>query len=877
MKRLFAVASLIACLAMVAKASDHMPPPLQVHTYLSPSAKWAVKIDPSERYGCGPATYSATQDGKTQWSKELPFTLCDAQVTDSGLIVGYAYSHGYEGFDKNNRATEPGTLSIAIIDSNGDVRLNDVIKRHHTNVLHGSPEPVAKGILVHPNDDRLTVRISTEQGEAWQVYQLSTGAKVKRFDMHPQGPPKTSARVLSAKALPDYPLTVVHWWCYDSSKGTAGAMFNLCDHDGRNVWSLVLPDDYRDTKGRLQAEIWNHGAILATASAGAFELRFAAANERVRFQATPNAYAPSGWTIKEVDRKKYQGSEPAPIDTPVSTTPLSFLGSFELQDRPQQTAIRDIREYAFTPNNDIGFLRREADLHTFVLVDQHAKMLSEIHLPMAKGAYLHLAWLTGNEWIVTSSDSGENGKTLAWRLDTEAGSIIPMTDFNCPAIEKICGAHDGGFVVLATVHQRYSSTAKLTRFDKTGKLIWSHDEKSGDSPASLFSPSSITVTDTDEIAVLDVIRHTVQLFDLKGTYLRAVDLAKAWGRNPRYPSDITFDIEGGYIVRDFNGDPSFIRMKADGTIRSQLRPKTAEGKEIESHTGLMAAPDGTLWACDGHSFLKLSDDGVVNSILGPSPNNDKLDKISGIAGDQKGNVYAADERTACIHVFDSQGNKLRVCKPAPSDFAGNVQWPHLAVANDGQLSFCQEQSLAAKTLLFDQEGRRKGMLDFKVDSISQQLNWLPGTSNLVVLGYESVFITTPAGEIITTINRRPDGQWISHPKTFAAHNDGSFAILSRPESETPVPPVVTLFSREGKALTTFPVRESYGQLRGFNGTHVSLGTDAEIHVYDVKGILVRSLPVADKTDRWDHFLTRDGKELWLLAFGSHTVRKYAMP
>src|SRR4051794_30062796 len=73
------------------------PPVLDPKTYVSPSGRFALHVDPSDVRGRGRAAYRLTEDGREVWSGEKPFSLWDARVTDRGVAGGYAYSEGFQG------------------------------------------------------------------------------------------------------------------------------------------------------------------------------------------------------------------------------------------------------------------------------------------------------------------------------------------------------------------------------------------------------------------------------------------------------------------------------------------------------------------------------------------------------------------------------------------------------------------------------------------------------------------------------------------------------------------------------------------------------------------------------------------------------------
>src|SRR5262249_14255861 len=132
--------------------------------------------DPSERHGQGAATYRLTHDGRDVWSGERPFTLLGACVGDDGVVEGYAYSGGLQGFAEDDQ------LHLVILDPTGATRLDDVMPRQMSRVVDGGPEPNVDGIVCDPDHDRVVFRVSNVgDPEVWKPYQLSTGAADPSF------------------------------------------------------------------------------------------------------------------------------------------------------------------------------------------------------------------------------------------------------------------------------------------------------------------------------------------------------------------------------------------------------------------------------------------------------------------------------------------------------------------------------------------------------------------------------------------------------------------------------------------------------------------------------------------------------------------------
>ena len=488
---------LIACLLSgVAAGSMGELPVLHPETYRSPSGAWELLVDPTHREGSGKGNGRMTRKGNPAWQADLPFTLYDAEVTDTGITAGYAYSHGMAGFGKGG----PGTLNAVILDAKGDILLNDPIARDDPQFPGGMPGPLANGILLHPQEDRFILRLASNFQESWRIYQLSTGKKLDTIELRLASRAPEAARfLLDLRPIAGTPLLMLHWWCYDEEE-KVGALYSIVDLKGQPVWSLHLPDDYtipRDeaAEDRLREEIRREGGILDTREAGMVELRLVADGQRVKFKVAREDQPKTGWTVSEVAREKFLAPPEAQSKPAVDPPPLRLIDSFILQDPPGTGAIRDIQEFEVDGEGRFGFLRIEpSETTTFVMVDSNAGLIAEFPLPMVAKTEVHCAWLGASRWVITATSQDERDQTRAWWLDTGTSTVTAIDGFECPAVNAVRGARDGGFVVLATRHQKFSSTDFLIRFDAAGKEVWKHEGNMNAEASSLFSPEDITVT-----------------------------------------------------------------------------------------------------------------------------------------------------------------------------------------------------------------------------------------------------------------------------------------------------------------------------------------------------------------------------------------------
>ena len=870
--------------ALLLAATEGQGETVELKTYHAPTTARVLEIDPQNRDGSGEADYRMCIGKLDVWHARLPFTLCEAAVTDSGVVAGFGYSHGLRA----SGVGRPGTLDVVILDAAGGTRLYEGIKRQQSRFPDGQPEPMARGILIHPAEDLFTLRLHSDTGEEWRTYRLSTGEKLRSFDLRTaSGAPQTAAFVMKPRELAGRPLTLVDWWLYDGRNSQCGVFFALCNLEGKVVWSMELPADYMvpghgAAERKLQANIRESGAVLDALETGVFELRLVAAGERVRFEVEADASMPGGWRVTEAGRSKYQAPPAAVAWTgPEDRPPLRRLGSFVLQDKTLEGPVHDISTFAFDGEGHAGFLRAadgegaNARAKTFVLVDGTGKALVETALPPDADETLELAWLQGSRWIVATTTNGKRSR--AWWLDAAKGGMTEVTGFNCPTVERILRVPDGGFVVLGRAIKKNSGRSELIRFDAAGKQLWKLRSRNDDKPSSMISPEGLVVTGGKEIALLDLSDATVRFFGMNGGWVRTVKLAEAWGRRPNYPSSLMPDTDGGLIVYDFRGSPSYVRMGLDDKVRGGFDPHYAGGHLIEVRNDLLRpAPDGHLWSCDGHCLARLSEAGEAEHFIGPPPDADHLVCIAALAGDQQGHVYAVDGRARAVHVFDAHGAKVRVCKPEPADVRARPVFSTPVTAADDGSVFLAQGGETPREICFDPGGRRTALEELDIDFVAQEWHAQTGTTNLLVLGYEKAFIISRAGKVLRTIERLPDRRWLGLMKGAAVAPDGSFAILSERGDESIRSNHLSFFTSKGEAVDAFELQQGYLELRGFNGTHVSLANAEGVVVRDRKGAVVNRIP-RPRNRGWDHFVTRGGYELRIVDFTTRKVDRYVMP
>ncbi|HEY4258696.1 MAG TPA: hypothetical protein VGM98_00995, partial [Schlesneria sp.] len=854
---------------------------LNPKTYRAPAGQYSLTVDPSDRHGCGEATYRFQENGQDLWSTTLPFTLWDAGVTDKGTIAGYAYTRGRSGVG------EPGEFVVVVMDRQGKILRNDVTKRQSSRFIHGPTDPIARGLMLDEPNDRLVVRVSDPDlnrgWESWWIYRLSTATAVEKLVPASLMTNAESANgILVAKPVPGTALTLVHWWRQDMKKGRrVGARFTLAGLDAKPVWELELPDDYSvrgdsNHQDKLQNLIQRHGGILRCDETGRFDLLFAAKSLRVTF-AVQNV---SGtWKVSKIAETKHRLAtllNPQPVKLP--ERPLAYLGTLELRSKvpSPDSPIRKIRTFTFDDKGGIAFLRIDEDARSpiFVQFDQNGKLLHEIPVKVdvePDSKWTGCSWIGSSRFVLTNSGAGIEAKSKAWWVDVKTHELTAVTGFDCPSIDRLVGFPDGGFVALATMRYRFTSQQSVFAFNKRGEQLWKRDDDYNNNKGNdaLFGVDDIAMISRDEIVVLENSQKQVKCFSRQGHLQRKFDLAKSWKRDPNYPTRITSDVDAGFIVEDFNGSPPFIRMKHDGTVRSEFTPKYRDGRLIDTSDGVQASPDGRLWTCDGDCLVKLNDQGIADLVLGQAPQVETLNEIAGIAIDTKGQLHAVDKRTGSIHVFDDTGKLLHICKARPTDFEGALFNPAVTINDQGEVylglgrgpSFPDE---ARDFAHFSVNGQR-------LENVTLPANrgfMTPGSGNVIALQYEDMVLVDRSGKIIRKIRRRPDGNWLVALGSAAMGTDGSIAVISGW--------AVHLYEPNGDPIRTIPLPDVIGNFPriAYDGRRLLIAGDDVLWLLDrsgtPQGILTPEKRKVAQKEYWTPHLIPDSRQV--LLFEANTAK-----
>lgn len=891
---LMGVSSSVMCMRAV--GFEGPPPTLNPKTYVSPSGKCSLFVDPGDLHGRNGGSYRLTHDGKDVWSGSRPYTLWDAFVTDDGVTGGYSYSHGWRGYSEAGFKAGFGDFRVVIIDASGKERLEQITKREPSRFLHTPPNPLGGSLLVDVANDRLVVRVRDADlnrgAEEWWTYRLSTGMPGARFRPKElmsggnEGGFLDTPFINDVKFVAGTPLTLLHWWRYRlGDHRPSDARFTLIDLDGKPVWSHELPGDYpeSDDNGAVNGQrraLNESGAILKNARAGQFDLWFFKAASRVTFAVKQR---PNGeWTVTEVGRRAYVAAVPIePKEPEIPVLAIPWLGRVELKvsaDGPPAD-IRGVGGIAFDDRGRIAFLRdASGKTPSLVVIDQLGRVLRTIALDGTRSederGWCNLTWV-GKERYLLLRDSTANGRTMdAWWVDAALGKASQVPGFSTSALSEAAGFPDGRFVVKGGLHySRHSATGddNLYAFDAKGGRAWTLEQGDHTDPAALFDLKSVAITTDGRIAVLDNIRGFIQFFAADGKHLRTVEVAKAWRRNPSYLTTLAADRDGGLLVSDFEGTPPLVRMAADGRVRAGIQPSYPDGHKLGIRDA-QVAPDGSVWVTDGYALLRLGESGAADRVLGDGPDNRRLGRIAAVTIDFQGRIYAAAARTGAVHVFERDGRWLRVCSPAPADVPEGLSRPQLTVSTAGDVYEGLDTTGDGPYIHFSPEGKRLGIESLKLNDVKEVWYCQPGTGRRWVIGYEKMFLADSAGKVVRTITRRPDRHWLDKPGDAAVAPDGSIAVESGG--------AVSLYRADGEPIRTFALPSSmpsrFPRL-AFNGERVVVVADKSVFVFDAFGkALGQFSPPKGQDESWTPFLRNRHRDL-LLFNGKNVIYQFKLP
>ena len=165
---------------------------VQPARYGSASGEWQLTIEPSQRYGRGPASYRMFHRDELEWARELALTFVDARIAADGTAAGFAYV--------NDRGKD---LELAILAPDGNVRHLELIERKGL-VVDAPAEPLVSGVWLSSAEDRVVFELEYARNSRHLLpFRLSTGEGLKADSLRmPSEDPEHVPRTLLGDAPP---------------------------------------------------------------------------------------------------------------------------------------------------------------------------------------------------------------------------------------------------------------------------------------------------------------------------------------------------------------------------------------------------------------------------------------------------------------------------------------------------------------------------------------------------------------------------------------------------------------------------------------------------------------------------------------------------
>lgn len=856
---------------------------LHVSRYTSLSGDFQLVVDPTHLNACYQAHYTVYRQGGVIWSKQLPFTLWKARITDDGYVVGYAYTQGVDGIFGRGNDPRPGHMVVAIVDPNGNITLQEKHKRTESQFLHAAPSPLAADIELDGNQESFLLRIENtnlnNREEHWWYYDIRGARRTKELDTaFCLSDGYNSRSILHVRSVPATELWLVQMWTYQNRK--SGAAFFVCDSSGSKIWELEALGDYEVSdevvEDTLREQIWRSGAIVPEKQPKQFTLQLVKTSEKVTFLVEKTANPE--WQVSEVNR--WRSVYPIGRDlSAISNLTLSATGEVDL--RAEQTGgvyhpVHDVAcGFDVDAQGSFGFIRHKDDTYKFVSVDSDGKLLTEFEMALEIPSDFQLdgiANVGAGHFVTTASSMGVGSRALAWNIDVKAKSVDPLSNFQSPGIDCLAGMNNGRFVVLATNRGKYTMSSQLQICDSTGERLELIEEEYESYPHKLFSPAAVTINSVGEICVLDVIRKEVVIYGDDGRYRRTLELERLWGREPSYPSGIAGTNDGGILVHDFDGRFPLVQMTLGGKVTREIDPRPAEGrKTLYGGRNVRVAPDGRLWLMDGSQIVRLGQDGIVDKRLGIPVAPQVLGRIGAIHVDRAGRFYAQSSQTGAVHIFDATGHRQRIVHHERLLDLGYSQRP-INLTDDGEL-VVSDGDLNRETLLFFDEG---GELVDTLLPPAGPVFYQPVQDKFLCSDYTQLLVASRDGSVQHRIRRHADRTWLEHLHSVAVASDGSFAVLTS-HSDPMVSSKVSIYECDYTPRCTME-SDRYASLLDYDGSFLVINSKHGLLLFDANGTQLGMVkPDSDTTDStWLFpYLVRERRELVLIEQSDEPIiRRY---
>lgn len=752
-------------------------------SYASKSGQWTVRIEPSAPEGEGKARYTVSNAGVVVWSADLEVTLRDCVVSDSGRIAGYAYDNGYFGWG--------GNLVVLIVSPTGQVLAQDACKRDGPSLAIDPPppaEPQGNAVLLDEEGQRVIVSItangSRENPVTWLVYDLVEGKLLESRTPKCGEPGQFGfVREISSQAIYGTGLTATHWYGYLHTG--AAAVFQIVDRSGNQVWSRTIADEYSAMPMHWSWwDLTENGVRQLELGEGTFSI--VSFSEGKRTQYLLKKGAGGTWEVSETGNVDAvpTGVEQATQGLHTNPGKLESVGEIVLDAPEDSEVIGGLSMLSFNDKGHAGWVRwvkgSSDGSSRFTLVGRDGATVADFALPLPPSKHAPLAtatWLTGDTWLIARTEYVDNtGRGQAFFLDVPTKKLIPIANLNCGSIDRVCRTADGGFLVLASLFGDFTIRDQLMRFSPQGEVISS---KTGAGYGHGDNFEDVDVLTDGTIVTLGMVPNVLKLWRPNATepevWKVEEKLAGTEGGDQRYVASIRADRDGGMVLYDSANNNLLHRLDRTGKPWQSMHARGPKDEPFRLYDPFAVDPDGRVWVSDGSRLYRCDESGKADLTLG-GPRAGSMNDPVALTLDAKGWIYAVEDGTAWVHVFDESGKPEKVMKPEPGAMPTQDALSWIMVQDDGSVRY--RMTWEGPVITFDKDGRQISVEQPKESWDPKDVPWQKIGQGWEQNGSE-IRRLDAKGEVLTSSRHRPDGAWLVTVDSAAAAPDGSLALICK--------------------------------------------------------------------------------------------------
>ena len=796
-------------------------------------------------------------------------------------------------------------LAVCILGTDGEVLQRDSSKAEsdefRVNSFAFGNSPFVWGTLLDEKGDRFILQVPRSEWRsppAWWVYRLTTGEYIET--VLPDLPAAAVQRpgelgleiVVKVERVPETPFVVVHSYIDDGSDGPQGrsARVAVVGLDGKQLWVRDFPKEYV-----AEREFWFTNAIEQLseqlfAEPGSFSFSSFHSGQRLSFSVALDSDSDSGWRVIETGRASVSHVTlvKEPLRAKVETVTLEELEPIRLrQPSGKGHPIANISDFVIDGDGCFGFVGWSSlGASRFIRVAPDGTVLADIaldELPDSNAKNRHLSPTLNGRWFIIQNSSGKRPPTRAWVLDPPTSELVELEHFSSSRIHSVAPTEDGGFIALSTTGQYSLGAETVERFDQHGKSIWKRDSR--DIEAHLSFDAITWLPGMGAVAMTGKGRSSLTYFSLTGEAEEPIELPELLERKLEYPSGLRAGRDGGVLVYDFEGEPSCFVIDSERKGLDAWTPRLEDGRSIPIAGDIQTAPDGSYWTSDGRAFLRLNDKGVIDKVVRPlATGGDGGYEIIRTV-DTKGQIYTFNHIAAEVRVYSSDGSYLHACKTESADYKIRIEIRGISVDGRGNVYAHLNNSFVddgPEYLIFSPTGERIGWKGIDVDCTSE--NWLRKTAagGMWVLGYDEIFLLDENDQVLKTILKRANGDWLQYTRNGAVGADDSLAVISTPLGMriTQKPPVISIYDAKGEPLLTLEhQRDSAMHRLAYNGKRLVIADSHGVFLYDLKGNPPKKFApklIDKKKQSFLPFFSPDGNELWLVKRRRGEILRYRL-